>query len=134
MVPAFTDLLPSSEVPIYHLGLYREKLSLTPVEYYNKLPHKDPYHTAFVLDPLIATGATAEAVVATLKEWGVKKIYFVAVVATKQGILRLLEEYSGPEDEGLIELYAGQVDETISADGYILPGVGDIGDRLHSTH
>lgn len=132
MVEAFSDLLPSSEVPVYHLGLYREKLTLSPVEYYNKLP-KVPYHTAFVLDPLIATGATAEAVVATLKDWGVKKIYFIAIVATKQGVSRLLEEYQSDVADGSIELYVGQLDETLSNTGFILPGVGDIGDRLHST-
>lgn len=132
MVDPFLTLLPSEEAPIYHLGLFREKISLNPIEYYNKLP-KEPFDTAFVLDPLIATGGTAEAVVSTLKEWGVKKIYFVAMIATPAGIQRLLEEYSGEEDKGLIELYVGEVDEDLSDSGYILPGVGDLGDRMHST-
>ena len=131
--PAFLSLLPSSETPVYHLGLFREKISLSPVEYYNKLP-KQPFDTAFVLDPLIATGGTAEAVVATLKEWGVKKIYLVSVIASSTGISRLFEELS-PKDveDGLLELYVGAVDNELSATGYILPGVGDLGDRQNST-
>lgn len=128
MVDPFLSLLPSSEAPIYHLGLYREKLSLTPVEYYNKLP-KQPYDTAFVLDPLIATGGTGEAVISTLKEWGVKKIYFISLIATEIGLKRMSEEFG---NEG-IEFYVGAVDTQLSSNGYILPGVGDLGDRLFGT-
>lgn len=124
-------MLPSTEVPIYHLGLFREKTTLSPVEYYNKLPTKEePYDVAFVLDPIIATGGTAEAVIQTLKEWGVKKVVFVSLLASAEGLNRIAEEY-GP---GELEIYVGAVDTQLSNTGFILPGVGDLGDRLHSTH
>lgn len=123
--------MPSSEAPVYHLGLFREKTTLSPVEYYNKLPTKEePYEVAFVLDPIIATGGTAEAVIQTLKEWGVKKVVFVSFVGSSEGIKRITEDY-GP---GELEIYVGAVDTQLSEAGFILPGVGDLGDRLHSTH
>lgn len=123
--------LPSSEVPVYHLGLFREKTTLTPVEYYNRLPTKEkPFDVAFVLDPIIATGGTAEAVVQTLKEWGVKKIVFVAILASTEGLERLAAEF----DAGELEIYVGAVDEQLSSAGFILPGVGDLGDRLLCTN
>lgn len=116
---------------MYHLGLFREKTTLSPVEYYNRLPTKDtPYDVAFVLDPIIATGGTAEAVIQTLKEWGVKKVVFVSFLASSEGIKRITSEY-GP---GQLEIYVGAVDSELSPTGFILPGVGDLGDRLHSTH
>lgn len=103
------------------------------MEYYNKLP-KQPFDTAFVLDPLIATGGTAEAVISSLREWGVKKIYFVCVIASREGAARLFEELSAEEQaSGLLELYAGAIDDEVSSAGYILPGVGDLGDRQNHT-
>lgn len=129
-MPAFLSLLPSSEVPIYHLGLFREKTTLSPVEYYNRLPTKEePYDVAIVLDPIIATGGTAEAVVQTLKEWGVKRVVFVAILGSEEGLNRLAAEF-GP---GELEIYVGAVDASLSTKGFILPGVGDLGDRLLST-
>lgn len=124
-------MLPTAEAPVYHLGLYREKISLSPVEYYNKLPTKEePYDLAFVLDPIIATGGTAEAVIQTLKEWGVKKVVFVAILASAEGLHRITSEY-GPDE---LEVYVGAVDNQLSSAGFILPGIGDLGDRLLSTH
>lgn len=131
MIDSFLTYLPSAEVPVYHLGLFREKISLQPVEYYNKLPTKEePYDLAFVLDPIIATGGTAEAVVQALKEWGVKKVVLVSVLASKDGLSRLASEFG----ENELEIYVGAVDDSLSESGFILPGVGDLGDRLHSTH
>lgn len=130
MVDSFLTFLPNAESPVYHLGLFREKISLQPVEYYNKLPTRDvPFDIAFVLDPIIATGGTAEAVIQTLRDWGVKKIVFVSLVGSLQGLTRIVES-----DSGDLEIYIGEVDETLSESGFILPGVGDLGDRLHNTH
>lgn len=132
---AFLDLLPSSQVPIHHIGLFREKSTLSPVEYYNKLPTKnaneDKYDLAIVLDPIIATGGTADAVIQTLMEWGVKKVVFVSFVASAEGIQRITEAEYGP---GELEIYVGAIDTRLSEAGIILPGVGDLGDRLFSTH
>lgn len=124
-------MLPSTEAPVYHLGLFREEVTLSPVEYYNKLPTKEePYDVAVVLDPIIATGGTAEAVIQTLKEWGVKKVVFVAILGSAEGLRRIAEEF-GP---GELEIYVGAVDTELSTTGFILPGVGDLGDRLLNTH
>lgn len=130
MVDSFLTFLPNSESPIYHLGIFREKISLQPVEYYNKLPTREvPFDIAFVLDPIIATGGTAEAVIQTLRDWGVKKIVFVSLLGSAQGLKRVIES-----DSGDLEIYIGEVDEQLSETGFILPGVGDLGDRLHNTH
>ncbi len=137
MVPALSSLLPSP-VPVHHLGLYREKSTLQPVEYYNNLP----YHTAssaasggkpqpelaIIVDPVIATGATACAAIDTLKDWGVKKIIVCAILATKGGLQRACGEW----EEG-VEVWVGGCDEDVDEKGMIKPGLGDIGDRLFLT-
>ncbi|CAI7668332.1 unnamed protein product [Penicillium pancosmium] len=142
MVDALNDLLPTA-VPIYHLGLFREKLTLQPVEYYNNLPfHRselspaspaslDPTTNtaastlAVLLDPIIATGATAEAAIQLLREWGVKKVIMLSVLGSEDGVKRAAEVWK----EG-VEVWVGAVDEKCNEKGMIVPGVGDIGDRL----
>lgn len=138
---ALNDLLPIA-VPIYHLGLFRDKFTLQPVEYYNNLPfHRSglsplsPTATtstntaaaslAVLLDPIIATGATAEAAIQLLKEWGVKKVIMLSVLASEEGVKRA----AGTWDEG-VEVWVGSVDGACNEKGMIVPGVGDIGDRL----
>lgn len=136
MVEAFEEILPS-HVPVHHLGLYREKITLQPVEYYNNLPTRvQPSPTdnancdiAIVLDPIVATGGTAEAAIQTLREWGVGKIIVVSVLGSHQGVSRAATESGG---EG-IELFVGAVDEELARNGMLTPGVGDIGDRLFLT-
>ncbi|CAO2655453.1 Nn.00g105170.m01.CDS01 [Neocucurbitaria sp. VM-36] len=136
MVPALSSLLPTP-VPIHHLGLYREKSTLQPVEYYNNLP----YHTAssassskphpelaIIVDPVIATGATACAAIDTLKDWGVKRIIVCAILATEEGLQRACGEW----EEG-VEVWVGGCDKDVDAKGMIKPGLGDIGDRLFLT-
>ncbi|KAF1831909.1 uracil phosphoribosyltransferas-like protein [Decorospora gaudefroyi] len=139
MVPALSALLPTP-VPIHHLGLYREKSTLQPVEYYNNLP----YHTstsaststpskpqpelAIIVDPIIATGATACAAIDTLKDWGVKRIIVCAVLATEEGLRRACEEW----EEG-VQVWVGGCDRDVDEKGMIKPGLGDIGDRLFLT-
>lgn len=136
MVEAFQTLLPEP-VPVHHLGLFREKTSFQPVEYYNNLPTRvaptvgddGPCDLAIVVDPVIATGGTAEAAIQTLKEWGVLKILVVSILGTTEGITRAANEAEG------VEIFVGAVDEELggAGGGMIVPGVGDIGDRLFLT-
>lgn len=128
MVSSFASTLPNSKCPVYHLGLYREKTTLSPVEYYNKLPVlENNVDIAFVLDPVVATGGTAHAVIQTLQEWGARKIVFVCLLSSKLGLERVAKNF--PD----VELIVGEVDDNLTQDGYIQPGIGDIGDRLFST-
>jgi uracil phosphoribosyltransferase len=95
MVTSFLSYLPS-DTAVHHLGLFRDKHTLSPVEYYNKLPSPSASKTvdiAFVVDPIIATGGTASTVVAILKEWGVKRIIFTCILASREGIERAANEW-----------------------------------------
>lgn len=137
---AINTLLPTP-VPIYHLGLFRERTTLQPVEYYNNLPYQRPSagsspttpleantaaaEIAILLDPVIATGATAEAAINLLREWGVKRVIMLSVLATEEGVKRVLESW--PDG---VEVRVGAVDERFDDKGMIVPGLGDIGDRL----
>ncbi|CAI7573733.1 unnamed protein product [Penicillium bialowiezense] len=141
MVDALNDLLPTP-VPVYHLGLFREKVSLQPVEYYNNLPfHRselspaspaslDPTTNtaaatlAVLLDPIIATGATAEAAIQLLRDWGVQKVIMLSVLGSEEGIQRAAGVWEN------VEVYVGGVDKGVNEKGMIVPGIGDIGDRL----
>ncbi|PWY88980.1 uracil phosphoribosyltransferase furA [Aspergillus heteromorphus CBS 117.55] len=134
MVEALNNLLPTS-VPIYHLGLFRERLTLQPVEYYNNLPFHRPTatssrntaaaSTAILLDPIIATGATAEAAIQLLREWGVQRVVMLSVLGSEAGMQRA----AGTWPEG-VEVWTGAVDRECNERGMIVPGLGDIGDRL----
>lgn len=137
MVPALSSLLPEP-APVHHLGLYREKSTLQPVEYYNNLPYHrptaanpeagGPSELAIIVDPVIATGATACAAIDTLKDWGVKRIILCAILATEAG----LERACGEWPEG-VEVWVGGCDKEVDEHGMIKPGLGDIGDRLYLT-
>ena len=133
MVEALQTVLPEP-VPIHHLGLFREPVTLQPVEYYNNLPnHTEPpnpneEHVAIIVDPIIATGGTAVAAIQTLREWGVKKIVFLCVLGSESGVRRAAEEWT----EGA-EIWVGAVDKDVDGKGYLKPGCGDVGDRLFST-
>ncbi|KAI8372034.1 uracil phosphoribosyltransferase-domain-containing protein [Choanephora cucurbitarum] len=126
-VDGFLSLFP--EAPVYHLGIYREKVSHQPVEYYNKLPDSPTVETCYVLDPVIATGNTAIATINLLKEWGLSgsRIKFVSIISSEQGLAQLQKEH--PD----IHIYTAAVDNTLDSDGYISPGIGDSGDRLWNT-
>lgn len=108
-------------------GIYRNKDNLRPVEYYNRLPRGRPADVAFVLDPMIATCGTANAVISMLKRWGAKKIILLSLVASKSGVTTLASSH--PD----VEIFVTEVDEVLSEDGMIVPGLGDAGDRLFST-
>ncbi|KAI5843727.1 uracil phosphoribosyltransferase-domain-containing protein [Tricharina praecox] len=136
MVEALQTILPVP-VPVHHLGLFREKTSLQPVEYYNNLPTRvtpttgdaGPCDLAIVVDPVIATGGTAEAAIQTLKEWGVPKILVLSILGSTEGVTRAANEAEG------VEIFVGAVDKELGGvgGGMIVPGVGDIGDRLFLT-
>ena len=137
MVDALETLLPGP-VPVHHLGLFRDKTTMTAVEYYNNLPyhrpsqvHPDeggPSDLTILVDPVIATGATACAAIDTLREWGVKKVVLICVICSRPGIERAAQLW--PEG---VEIWAGGMDETCDTKGMIKPGLGDVGDRLFLT-
>ena len=124
--------------PIHHLGLFRDKTTMTAVEYYNNLPYskpnspdsttEKPSELAILIDPVIATGATACAAIDTLREWGVSRILMICVIASKPGLVRAAQQW--PEG---VEIWAGGVDDETDSSGMIKPGLGDIGDRLFLT-
>lgn len=125
MVEGVWDLMPSAEV--WHIGLYRDERTLKPVQYYNKLPIEPRVSLCLILDPMLATGGSAVATVDILKNWGVKKIKFVGIIGAPEGI-RLMQAHH-PD----VPIYLGMIDERLNDHGYILPGLGDAGDRQFGT-
>jgi len=128
MTDALLTLFPSA--PVYHLGIFREKVTLQAVEYYSKLPPTPPVDKVFLLDPVIATGNTACAALAMIIDWGVpvQDIKMLAILASEEGLNHIKEEY--PE----LEVWVAGVDERLSQEGIIIPGLGDAGDRLFNTN
>ncbi|RMZ88692.1 hypothetical protein DV736_g4082, partial [Chaetothyriales sp. CBS 134916] len=129
MLDAVQTILPT-DVSVHHLGLFREKSSLQPVEYYNNLPQSKAAvaKLAIILDPVIATGGTSVAAIQTLREWGVERIIFLAVLTARSGLSLAANEW--PEST---HIHAAGVDDDLNDAGYIKPGLGDIGDRLFLT-
>ncbi len=125
MVEGVWELLPSSEV--WHIGLYRDEHTLKPVEYYNKLPIEPTVSICLILDPMLATGGSAVATTDVLQRWGVKKIKFVGLIGAPEGIRNMQEHH--PD----VPIYLAAVDERLNERGYILPGLGDAGDRQFGT-
>jgi len=125
MVEGVWNLMPSAEV--WHIGLYRDERSLKPVEYYNKLPVEPTLSVCLILDPMLATGGSAVATVDILKRWGVRKMKFVGILAAPQGIENLQNHH--PD----VPIHIAGIDETLNEHGYILPGLGDAGDRQFGT-
>jgi len=125
MVDGLLKLVPMARVG--HIGLYRDHDTLEPVEYYCKLPEDISERDVVVLDPMLATGGSGCDAVNALKKRQVKSIKFVCLIASKQGIERLHREH--PD----VAIYCAAVDETLNDDGYIVPGLGDAGDRLFGT-
>ncbi len=125
MVEGVWELMPTAEV--WHIGLYRDERTLKPVEYYNKLPIEPTVSVCLILDPMLATGGSATATVDVLKRWGVKKIKFVGVIAAPEGIKTLHENH--PE----VPIHIAVIDEKLNQNGYIMPGLGDAGDRQFGT-
>lgn len=125
MVEGVWGLMPSAEV--WHIGLYRDERTLKPVEYYNKLPVEPTVSVCLILDPMLATGGSAVATVDVLKRWGVKKIKFVGIIGAPEGIALLQENH--PD----VDIHLAAIDERLNEHGYILPGLGDAGDRQFGT-
>ena len=125
MVEGVWGLMPSAEV--WHIGLYRDERTLKPVQYYNKLPVEPTVSVCLILDPMLATGGSAVATVDLLKKWGVKKIKFVGIIGAPEGIAAL--HGSHPD----VPIHLAAIDEKLNDVGYILPGLGDAGDRQFGT-
>jgi uracil phosphoribosyltransferase len=125
MVEGIWELMPSSEV--WHIGLYRDERTLKPVEYYNKLPTEPTVSVCLILDPMLATGGSATATVGVLKRWGAKKIKFVGLIGAPEGISRLQSDH--PD----VDIFLAAIDDHLNEKGYIVPGLGDAGDRQFGT-
>ena len=125
MVEGVWALLPAAQV--WHIGLYRDEKTLRPVEYYNKLPVEPTVSLCLVLDPMLATGGSAVATVDILKRWGVRRIKFVGIIGAPEGIALMQERH--PD----VPIHLAAIDERLNENGYILPGLGDAGDRQFGT-
>ncbi|MBL8101349.1 MAG: uracil phosphoribosyltransferase [Anaerolineales bacterium] len=125
MVEGIWELMPSAEV--WHIGLYRDEHTLQPVEYYNKLPVDPRVSVCLILDPMLATGGSATATADILKRWGVTKIKFVGLIAAPEGIKAMQDAH--PD----IDIYIAAIDDHLNERAYIVPGLGDAGDRQFGT-
>lgn len=125
MVEGIWELMPTAEV--WHIGLYRDEKTLQPVQYYNKLPIEPTVSVCLILDPMLATGGSAVATTDILKRWGVKKIKFVGLIGAPEGIAAMQKAH--PD----VPLYLAAVDDRLNERGYIVPGLGDAGDRQFGT-
>jgi uracil phosphoribosyltransferase len=125
MVEGFWELMPSAEV--WHIGLYRDEKTLQPVQYYNKLPVEPTVSICIILDPMLATGGSAVATADIVKRWGVRKIKFVGLIGAPEGIG--LMQKAHPD----VPIYLAAIDEHLNERGYIVPGLGDAGDRQFGT-
>lgn len=125
MVNGIWEMMPGAEV--WHIGLYRDEETLQPVSYYNKLPTSPTVQVCLVLDPMLATGGSAVATVDILKDWGAKKIKFVGLLAAPEGIEALQKAH--PD----VPIYVAKIDSHLNDIGYIVPGLGDAGDRQFGT-
>ncbi len=125
MVEGMQAMIPSAKVG--HIGLYRDPETLKPVEYYCKLPADCSERDVFVVDPMLATGGSAAAAITMLKEKGVTNIRFLCIIAAPEGIKALQEAH--PD----VDIYAGALDSHLNDHGYIVPGLGDAGDRIFGT-
>ncbi|MGB9724599.1 MAG: uracil phosphoribosyltransferase [Chloroflexia bacterium] len=125
MVEGAWQMLPGAEV--WHIGLARDERTLRPVEYYARLPVSPTVDVCLVLDPMLATGGSAVAAVDILKRWGARRIKFVGLIAARQGVERLSQAH--PD----VPIHLAAVDEELNPAGYIVPGLGDAGDRMFGT-
>ena len=125
MVEGVAQLIPSARVG--HIGLYRDHDSLQPVDYYFKIPGDEVERDFFILDPMLATGGSAAAAVTALRKAGARRIRFLCIVAAPEGVRRMLDTH--PD----IPVFAAALDRELNDKGYILPGLGDAGDRLFGT-
>ncbi len=125
MVDPVLDMIPDAEV--WHLGLYRDEATAQPVPYYNKLPVGSPVNVALVLDPMLATGGSACMACQSMRQWGVPETNLLAIIAAPEGIARVNAEF--PETR----VYTCSIDEKLNEEKFIVPGLGDAGDRVFNT-
>ena len=125
MVEGVLSIIPAAKVG--HIGLYRDPETLKPVEYYCKLPADCSEREVYVVDPMLATGGSAVAAIQMLKEKGVKNIHFMCIIAAPEGIAAMQEAH--PD----VDIYIGAKDDHLNDHGYIVPGLGDAGDRIFGT-
>jgi uracil phosphoribosyltransferase len=125
MVDAMLELMPTAEV--WHLGLFRDERTLRPVEYYNKLPDSATVDLCLILDPMLATGGSATAAIEVLKRWGATRIKLVNLIVAPEGVDAVTRAHAD------VEIYCAAVDRQLNEHGYILPGLGDAGDRQFGT-
>lgn len=125
MVDGVLRVMPTAKIG--HIGLYRNEETLEPVKYYCKLPENVQNKEVILLDPMLATGGSGSAAITMLKKDGVKKIKFLCVIASPGGIKRIQEDH--PD----VEIFCAQLDEKLNENGYIIPGLGDAGDRIYGT-
>lgn len=125
MVDGVLQLIPAAKVG--HIGLYRDPETLNPVEYYCKLPADCAEREVFVVDPMLATGGSSVAAIQMLKEKGCKNIHFMCIIAAPEGVEKMKAAH--PD----VDMYIGAMDEKLNDHGYIVPGLGDAGDRIFGT-
>lgn len=125
MVEGVWEMMPGAEV--WHIGLFRDERTLRPVQYYNKLPIAPTVQVCLVLDPMLATGGSAAATVDILKTWGAQRVKYVGIIGAPEGVERL---HSAHPD---VPIHLAAIDERLNDIGYIVPGLGDAGDRQFGT-
>ncbi len=125
MVEPLTDLIP--ELEVWHLGLYRDEETAEPVRYYDKLPKSDPPGVAIVVDPMLATGGSAALAIEALQRWNVPRILLMSIIAAPEGVQRLVTKF--PD----LSIYTCVLDRGLNQQKFIVPGLGDAGDRIFNT-
>jgi len=125
MIDPVLELIPTAEV--WHLGLYRDEATAKPVKYYSKLPPGRPVDVALILDPMLATGGSAVDALTTLREWGVPQVKLLSLIAAEEGVKRV--EVAFPNSQ----IYVCQIDPDLNDRKFIVPGLGDAGDRIFNT-
>ncbi|MCH2130968.1 MAG: uracil phosphoribosyltransferase [Pirellulaceae bacterium] len=125
MVDPLLNLLPTAEV--WHLGLFRDEATARPVAYYNKISEHEAVDVAFILDPMLATGGSARLALSALRDWGVSTIKLLSIIASQEGILQVQSEF--PETQ----VFVCAVDPELNEHKFIVPGLGDAGDRAFNT-
>lgn len=125
MTDGLINLMPTAKIG--HIGLYRDPETLQPVEYYCKLPSDIDKRTVFLTDPMLATGGTAEAAIQFLKDRGAKKIVFLCILSAPDGVKKIQDKHSD------VDIYTASHDNELNDHGYIVPGLGDAGDRIFGT-
>ncbi|GIX00684.1 MAG: uracil phosphoribosyltransferase [Pirellulaceae bacterium] len=125
LVDPLQDMIPEAQV--WHLGMYRDEQTARPVEYYCKLPHDQPADVAFVLDPMLATGGSIAMAVEALQQWGCPDIRILSLIASQPGIDFLCRQFAN------LNLFVAAIDPELNEQKFIVPGLGDAGDRIFNT-